>query len=138
MTSAVHATARPSSRAGAASPVPMAIGLGALAVSLVIAIIVIAAFSAPVELFLGIPLPLVLAEHWWLSFLGYLLTPLIVIACYGWDVIGQRAGLRRNANFTINARFTSILRWALWPAVVVGIWHILNLAVPLSEAWGLS
>lgn len=138
MTSAVHAAARPPSRAGGASPVPMAIGLGALVASLVIAVVVIAAFSAPVALLLGIPLPLVLAEYWWLSFLGYLLTPLIVIACYGWDVIGQRAGLRRNANFAVNARFTSTLRWALWPAVVIGIWHILNLSVPLSEAWGLS
>ncbi|WP_460797362.1 hypothetical protein [Microbacterium sp. GXF0217] len=138
MTSAVHATARPASPAGAASPVPMGIGIGALAVSLVIAVLVMAGFSAPVELFFGVPLPLVLAEYWWLSFVGYLLTPLIVIACYGWDVIGQRGGLRRNANFAIRTRYTSILRWTLWPAVVVGVWHILNLSVPLSEAWGLS
>lgn len=138
MTSEVHATARPSSRAGGASPIPLAIGLGALAVSLIIAVVVIAGFSAPVELFAGVPLPLVLAEHWWLSLIGYLLTPLVVIACYGWDVIGQRGGVRRNANFALNARYTSLLRWALWPAVAIGIWHILNLSVPLSEAWGLS
>jgi hypothetical protein len=138
MTSTVHATARPASPAAAASPVPVGAGIAALAASLVIAIVVIAGFSAPVELFLGVPFPLVLAEYWWLSFVGYLLTPLIVIACYGWDVIAQRSGLRRNANFTIRTRYTSILRWALWPAVVVGVWHILNLSVPLSEAWGLS
>lgn len=116
----------------------MVLGLAALGVSLVIAVVVVVGFSAPVELFPGIPFPLAVGGAWGLSLVGYLLTPLLSIGCYGWDAIAQRSGQRRDVNFSTSTRFSSILRWVLGPSIAIGIWHILNLSVPLSEAWGLS
>ena len=75
---------------------------------------------------------------WWPSFIGYLLTPVLVIACYGWDAIGQRNGLRANRNFLPKPAWTRTLLWIAGVSVLVGAWHVLNLSVPLSDAWGLS
>lgn len=121
-----------------ASAVPLIVGISSAAVSLVIAVLVIALVSAPVKVFLGIPLPLVVAESWWLSLLGYVLTPVVVIACYGWDAIAQRGGMRRDVNFVQRTGYGIILRGVVVASIIIGIWHILNLSVPLTEAWGLS
>lgn len=115
----------------------MILGLSAIGVSTAIAVFVIAVASASVAFF-GIPLPLVTADRWWLSLIGYLLTPIVVIACYGWDAIGQRNALRANRNFVPKQGFTRALLWAAGASVLVGAWHVLNLSVPLSEAWGIS
>lgn len=125
-------------RAGRASALPLIGGLSAAALSLVIAVLVIALVSAPVKVFLDIPLPLVVAESWWLSLLGYLLTPVVVIACYGWDAIAQRSGMRRDVNFLQRTGYGTALRWTVAASIIIGVWHILNLSVPLTEAWGLS
>ncbi len=138
MASTLQPMAPRSSRAGAASAVPLWLGLGSAIASLVIAVIVAIGFSVPIELFLGIALPLVQSEYGWLSLIGYLLTPLLVIVCVGWDRIAQRKGVRSNPNFAVDSRYSAVLLWTTWPAIVLGVWHILNLSVPLSEAWGLS
>jgi purine-cytosine permease-like protein len=106
-------------------------------VSVVLAVAVVLTASAPIA-FLGVPFPLVRAEAFWMSLLGYLLTPIVVIACYGWDVVSQRNGLRANRNFDIRPRWTRLLLWLSGFSIVVGAWHILNLSVPLSEWLGLS
>ena len=73
------------------------------------------------------------------SFIGYLLTPVVVIACYGWDAIGQRNALRANRNFVPKPAWTRALLWTAGASVLVGAWHVLNLSVPCSRSrWGLS
>lgn len=138
-------SARPASRpAGAgrrpasASPLPLLIAAGALVLSLVIAVLVAATPASVPILFLGIPLPLVTPAFWWLSLVGYLLTPVAVLACYGWDAVGQRNGLRANRNFVLRPSWRRGLQWLTGAAILVGAWHVLNLSVPLSEAWGFS
>jgi len=131
-------SAHPGGTRTAASPLPLLVAAGALLVSLVIAVVVAATpASIPIR-FLGIPLPLVTSGAWWLSFIGYLLTPVVVLACYGWDAVGQRNGLRANRNFVLRPSWRRGLQWLTGAAIVVGAWHVLNLSVPLSEAWGFS
>ena len=31
-----------------------------------------------------------------------------------------------------------MLKWLMIIGIVLGAWHVLNLAVPLTEAWGLG
>lgn len=138
-------SARPASRppgAGrgpaGASPLPLLIAAGALVLSLVIAVLVAATPASVPILFLAIPLPLVTPAFWWLSLVGYLLTPVAVLACYGWDAVGQRNGLRANRNFVLRPSWRRGLQWLTGAAILVGAWHVLNLSVPLSEAWGFS
>ncbi|MBU4464950.1 MAG: hypothetical protein KKH75_03785 [Actinobacteria bacterium] len=120
-----------------ASAMPVSVGLGAVLVSLGIAVYIAVAATAPVSFF-GVPLPLVISEQWWLSLIGYLLTPFTVIACYGWDATLQRNGLRRNRNFVLRPAYRRALVWAVAAGIVLGAWHAINLSVPLSELWGLS
>lgn len=129
---------RRSAAAARASAIPVCIGLVAVAGSLALAVLVIAQMSAPVRVFFDVPLPLVIADAWEVSLLGYLLTPVVAIVCYGWDGIAQRSGVRADANFERRPGFSTILRWTVAASVLVGVWHILNLSVPLTETWGLS
>jgi len=71
---------------------------------------------------------------WWLSFIGYLLTPVVVIACYGWDAIGQRNALRLNRNFVPKPAWTRVLLWTAGVSIVAGAWHVLNLSVGIIDA----
>lgn len=119
-----------------ASAVPLLAGLTAVGLSIAIAVVVVVGFSATVNIL--VPIPLVTAEASWLSFLGYLLTPVLVVACYGWDTIGQRNGLRANRNFVPKPAWSRALLWLAGISVVVGAWHVLNLSVPLSEWMGLA
>jgi len=119
-----------------ASPLPVIVGASAMLVSVLLAVVVALTASAPI-VFL-VPLPLVRAEAFWMSLLGYLLTPIVVIACYGWDALSQRNGLRANRNFDIRPQWTRLLLWLCGFSIIVGAWHILNLSVPLSEWLGLS
>lgn len=128
----------PSARAGAASAVPVWVGLSCLVASIVVAVVVVAAASAPVVVVLSLPLPLVAGGWWWLSLVGYALTPVAVIACYGADAIGQRRGLAADANFVDRPGYGRVLLWTVGVGILVGAWHALNLSVPLSEAWGGS
>jgi hypothetical protein len=114
------------------------VGVAALVVSVGIAVYVGVLESAPAVL--GIELPLVKSNGpgWVLCFIGYLLTPVTVIAAYGWDAIGQRNALRANRNFVPKPSWTRALLWIAGVSVLVGAWHVLNLSVPLSEVWGPS
>ena len=138
MATAVHTPLRPTSVARRASTVPLLVAVAAIIVSISIAAIAVTTVSAPVTLIFDLSLPLVVTDAWWLSLLGYLLTPTLVIACYGWDAIAQRNGVRQDVNFVQRPGYGTALRGATVGALVVGAWHVLNLSVPLSEAWGLS
>ncbi|GAA2009029.1 hypothetical protein [Microbacterium ulmi] len=133
--SSLTAAAAPA-RAGASS-LPLIVGSAALAVSVAIAVVVAIAASGPVAV-LGIPVPLVRSDAFWLSLVGYLLTPFVVVACYGWDVLAQRDGLRANRNFVVRPAWTRRLLWLAGAGILVGLWHILNLSVPLSEWMGFA
>ncbi|MFT4229597.1 MAG: hypothetical protein QM602_04835, partial [Microbacterium sp.] len=127
-----------SAPARAASPLPLLVAGGALGVSVVLALLVaLTPASVPIA-FLGVPLPLVTAGWWWVSLLGYLLTPVVVLGCYGWDAVGQRNGLRADRNFVLRPSWSRALQWLTGISIAVGAWHVLNLSVPLAEAWGLS
>ncbi|MFE1665517.1 hypothetical protein [Microbacterium sp. P02] len=136
--SAASAVARPAADAPPrASVLPLVVGGAAVVASIVLAIIVATSASATVVM-LGLPLPLVAADHWSLSLLGYLLTPVAVIACYGWDAVGQRRGRARNRNFVLRPGYSRALTGAAGLGVLLGAWHVLNLSVPLSELLGWS
>lgn len=119
------------------SPLPVIAGSAATASSLVIAVAVAFFLSAPSTGF-GVPIPLVRSDYAWLSLVGWLLTPVAVIACYGWDLIGQRNGLRRNRDIVLHPTWTTVLLALSGIGIVIGVWHILNLSVPLSEWMGLA
>ena len=92
-----RATRRPRAAAPRPALFPLIVGLAAVVVSIGIAVYVIVAAQRASA---GRPgLPLRDRTLWWLSLVGYLLTPVVVIACYGWDAIGQRNALRANRNF---------------------------------------
>jgi len=138
MTAAAQRVPRRSALFVRASTLPVWVGFAAVIASLIIAVIVVVLLSTPVRVLFGVPLPLVVTDAWGLSLLGYLLTPVVTIACYGWDGIAQRSGVRADADFVRRPGLSSALRWVVAASIVVGIWHTLNLSVPLTEAWGLS
>lgn len=130
---------RPAGRSrSSANPLPLIVAVAALVLSLVIAVVLaVTSASAPIA-FLTLTLKLVTPGWWWLSLIGYVLTPVAVIACYGWDSVGQRNGLRENRDFVLRPSWSRALLWCAGISIVVGAWHVLNLSVPLTEAWGLS
>ena len=121
-----------------ASRVPLLVGAGAVLLSIVLAALVLALLSAPAQLFAGLSLPLVSSGGWALSLLGYLLTPLVVILAYGWDVAWQRQARAGNRNVVLRPGYTRAFKWLMIAGLVLGAWHVLNLAVPVAEAWGLA
>ncbi|WP_166869318.1 hypothetical protein [Salinibacterium sp. ZJ70] len=68
-----------------------------------------------------------------LSIAGYLLTPFVVIGALIWDRIGQRLGLR-DRNFGLKPRYTRALQGMAMCAMVVGAWHIYNIAYLAATA----
>ena len=116
--------------AESANPFPMYAGLVALAASIVLAVVVLVTSSASVT---GVMhLPLVIAERWWLSGLGWL-TATATVVCAGLDRMWQSAAASKNPDFFGKPQFERILTIALWIALVLVVWHALNLAVPVSE-----
>lgn len=130
------ATRQPSTRASA-SPIPLAVGSGAVIISAALAVIVIATSSVPIR-FVGVPLPIVQSDRFWLSLIGYLLTPIAAVIAVGWDRIAQRRGVVLSGNFVPNRGFEVALTWIAGAGLVLGVWHVLNLSVPLSEFWGVG
>lgn len=118
-----------------ANPLPLVVAVVAVVASVALAVVAATSASAPV-LVLGIALPLVASGSWWLSFAGYLLTPVVVLACYGWNALGQRNGLRAHRDFVLRPGWGTALLWLTGASILIGAWHVLNLSVPLSEAWG--
>ena len=116
-----------------ASPLPLVMGVTALGSSVVVLVVALLTASAQVDLG-GVSLTLVTTENWWLSLIGYLLTPIVVIGAYGWDALAQRDGLRRNPNgFVVKPVYSRVLLWSVAVGILLGAWHVLNLSVPISE-----
>ena len=109
-----------------------------MVVSVGLAVYIVVAQSATATLFEVLPVPIVTPGMGWLSFIGYALTPVVIIGCYGWDAIGQRNALRGNRNFVPKQAWTRALLWTAGVSVLVGAWHVLNLSVVLSEALRLA
>lgn len=116
---------------------PLLTGCAATLASVAVAVIVALSFSAPIAM-MGTTIPLVRSEYAWLSILGWILTPVVVIACYGWDVISQRNALRRDRNIVLRREWTRVLLILSGVGILIGAWHILNISVPLSEWLGLA
>ena len=49
---------------------------------------------------------------------------------------------RQNPRYLISPayfdEYTRALKWLMIAGLVLGAWHVLNLAVPVAEAWGLA
>ena len=65
--------------------------------------------------------------------IGYLLTPIGVALCLGWDNISQRNGLKENPWFERNKTYSIILRVFTVLSFFVALPHIHSLAVDLAE-----
>ncbi len=91
------------------------------------------------EVWPGLQLPLVAPGEWLLPAVGYILTPMFVIVAQGWDRTAVRSGLL-NKNFVVRSAYSSTLKYLLIPAMLMGLWHVINLAFligsSLSESWG--
>ena len=135
---AAPAAGRPIARVEYPSSAPLVVGGALFAVSLGIAIVLLAVASQPVSIFPGIPLPTVVPELVALSILGYLLAPCVVLMAYMWDRTAQTSGRRRNPEFEFRPWQSTVLRVLVFASMVLGAWHVINIAVPLSEWLGLS
>ena len=105
-----------------ASPVPMIFGLVGLLIS-----IGIAAMD-----FLAIP-PF---NYNLVNLLGYALTPFGVFFCLAWDLGAQRRG-SQSPWFDIRPAFSSALRTASIVALIVAVFHIVELGQVLGE-WAVQ
>lgn len=117
----------------AASPVPLVVGAGAVAVSLVLAIIGLAN-SVPTVLIPQprIALPLDDTNLWWVSVIGYILTPIVVILARGWDTVSQRHGLQ-NRNFVLKPQYSKLLGILLVVGCVLAVWQLLNVSLAVAD-----
>lgn len=121
---------RPSSST-TASAVPLISGLGAVLLSAALVVLTIS-LGRPTTLLPNLTLPLIEPVYWLLSLTGYVLTPIVVIIASGLNRSGQKAGLR-DRNFTAKPIYGQVLTWLLVVSFVLGLWHILNMAVVLSD-----
>jgi archaellum biogenesis protein FlaJ (TadC family) len=68
-----------------------------------------------------------------LHLIAYLLTPLAVAGCLGWDSIAQRVGRRNDDYFTFNNSYSLILRILTALSFVVALPHIVAIAKDIAE-----
>ncbi|MEF2976155.1 hypothetical protein [Subtercola sp. YIM 133946] len=115
-----------------ASPVPLLIGAVAVALSAVI--VIVTALNGRASSVWFLTLPIIEPGLWWLSVLGYLLTPLVVIVAFGLNRIWQRDGLRDRA-FTPRPGYGLALKWMVGLSFLLALWHIVNLATVVSDLW---
>ncbi|MCU1479080.1 MAG: hypothetical protein JWQ64_3773 [Subtercola sp.] len=115
-----------------ASPIPLLIGVGAVGLSAGIAVVTAVNGRASSVWFLT--LPIIEPGQWWLSLIGYILTPLVVIFAFGLNRIWQRDGLRDRA-FTPKPGYSRALKWMVGVSFLLALWHIVNLATVVSEQW---
>jgi hypothetical protein len=89
--------------------------------------------STPTLLFAQprIELPLAQSSVWWLSLIGYILTPIVVILARGWDAVSQRRGLQ-NRNFELKPLYSSTLQVLVVVGFIVALWQLLNLSLPVA------
>jgi hypothetical protein len=66
-------------------------------------------------------------------FIGYLLTPLAVALCLGWDSISQRIKRGNDPWFTANSNYPLLLRILTVISFVVTFPHIIAMATDIAE-----
>ncbi|KQO99625.1 hypothetical protein [Leifsonia sp. Leaf264] len=122
------------------SPWPLIVALASTGISVVL-IIVELVIARQQQVVSWLVLPIVPPDAVALPILGYLFTPVLVVIALGWNRVSERNGLR-DRYFVAVPRYASALRWLAGASVVLGIWHVVNIAyivdVALSDSWGLS
>jgi hypothetical protein len=68
-----------------------------------------------------------------LHLIGYLLTPLVVSLCLGWDSISQRVHIGNDPWFEKNTSYSLILRVLTGVSLLAAFPHILAIATDLAE-----
>lgn len=66
-------------------------------------------------------------------YVGYLLTPVGMIAAMGWDFRAQRVGQQKNSSFDIRPRYTKIIRILAVLGFVVGAFHMLEIGKQIGQ-----
>ena len=68
-----------------------------------------------------------------LHLIGYLLTPLVVALCLGWDSVSQRVKRGNDPWFTVNSTYPLILRILTGISFLVAFPHIVAMATDIAE-----
>lgn len=92
---------------------------------LVIASVLLVA-SIAIQLLIGI-----LGNSLW-YYVGYVLTPLLVTMCLGWDLLAQRTG-RKNPWYEAKPNYTKLLRYVAIAGFVVAAFHIVQIGILIGE-----
>ena len=66
-------------------------------------------------------------------YVGYLLTPVGMIAAMGWDFRAQRVGQQKNASFDIRPTYTKVIRILVVIGFVVGAFHMLEIGKQIGQ-----
>ena len=74
-----------------------------------------------------------MANAFLLHLFAYLLTPLAVALCLGWDSIAQRIGKGNDPWFSTNSSYSLILRILTGVSFVVAFPHIVEMATKIAE-----
>ncbi len=74
-----------------------------------------------------------MANAFLLHLVAYLLTPLAVALCLGWDSISQRIGKGNDPWFTSNASYSLILRILTGVSFFAAFPHIVAMATKIAE-----
>ncbi|MCC6375794.1 MAG: hypothetical protein IT191_02110 [Microbacteriaceae bacterium] len=108
--------------------------MGSISVSLsVILTFLMAITVTQTPIFPGFSIPLASADTLPLAVSGYLLTPIVTIIALFWDQFAQQRGLR-NRNFVLRPKYGTWLRVLVLVSVLLGMWHILNIANAVAGA----
>lgn len=73
------------------------------------------------------------AHAFLLHMIAYLLTPLAVAGCLGWDSIAQRIGRGNDQYFTVNAKYSLALRVLTILSFFAALPHIVAIATDIAE-----
>lgn len=74
-----------------------------------------------------------MADVFYLHFIAYVLTPLVVALCLGCDSIAQRLGKGNDPWFSANASYSLILRILTGASFVAAFPHIVSMATDIAE-----
>lgn len=68
-----------------------------------------------------------------LHLIAYVMTPLVVALCLGWDSIAQRVGRGNDPWFAINSKYPLILRILTGISFLISFPHIVAMATDIAE-----
>jgi hypothetical protein len=74
-----------------------------------------------------------MAHAFALHLIAYLLTPLVVALCLGWDSIAQRIGKGNDPWFSTNSSYSLILRVLTGASFIFALPHIVAMATDIAE-----